>query len=198
MFSGIVEATSQILEAQERPGVVQIKVKKPSDFNDLKEGDSIAVNGICLTVEKFNEDFIQFALAAETLQVTKWKASKLSGQLVNLERSLRFGDRLHGSIMTGHVDAVGTINQRLEEGESLFLWVKVPEECMKFMWKKSSVILNGVSLTINEVKDDLIQVCLIPETLQRTNLKNLQTSDPINIEIDFLNRSVAHLIKDKI
>ena len=198
MFSGIVEATGQILEAQKRPGVIQIKIKKPSDFNDIKEGDSIAVNGICLTVESFDEDSMQFALAAETLQVTGWKADELIGQNVNLERSLRFGDRLHGSIMTGHVDTVGHIAKVQEEGESWFVWVNVPEDYMKFMWKKSSVILNGVSLTINEVDSSSLQVCLIPETLQRTNLKQLNVNDPINIEVDFLNRSVAHLIKDKI
>lgn len=198
MFSGIVEATSPITEAIQRPGVVQIKVKKPSDFSDLSDGDSIAVDGVCLTIEQFDENLIQFALAAETLQVTGWKANTLLRKEVNLERSLRFGDRLHGSIMTGHVDAVGEVIRRQEEGESLFLWVRVPEDCMKFMWKKSSVILNGVSLTINEVVGQELQVCLIPETLTRTNLKNLKISDPINIEIDFLNRSIAHLIKNKI
>lgn len=198
MFSGIVEATGQILEAQKRPGVIQIKIKKPNDFNDIKEGDSIAVNGICLTVEAFDDESMQFALAAETLQVTGWKAENLKGQEVNLERSLRFGDRLHGSIMTGHVDTVGHIAKVIEEGESWFMWVEIPEDYMKFMWKKSSVILNGVSLTINEVEANKLQVCLIPETLQRTNLKQLKNSDPINVEVDFLNRSVAHLIKDKI
>lgn len=198
MFSGIVEATGQILEAQKRPGVIQIKIKKPNDFNDIKEGDSIAVNGICLTVEAFDDESMQFALAAETLQVTGWKAENLKGQEVNLERSLRFGDRLHGSIMTGHVDTVGHIAKVIEEGESWFMWVEIPEDYMKFMWKKSSVILNGVSLTINEVEANKLQVCLIPETLQRTNLKQLKKADPINVEVDFLNRSVAHLIKDKI
>ena len=198
MFSGIVEATGQILEAQKRPGVIQIKIKKPNDFNDIKEGDSIAVNGICLTVEAFDDESMQFALAAETLQVTGWKAENLKGQEVNLERSLRFGDRLHGSIMTGHVDTVGHIAKVIEEGESWFMWVEIPEDYMKFMWKKSSVILNGVSLTINQVEANKLQVCLIPETLQRTNLKQLKNSDPINVEVDFLNRSVAHLIKDKI
>ncbi|MCH2533611.1 MAG: riboflavin synthase [Bdellovibrionales bacterium] len=198
MFSGIVEATGQILEAQKRPGVIQIKIKKPNDFNDIKEGDSIAVNGICLTVEAYDDNSVQFALAAETLQVTGWKAENLKGQEVNLERSLRFGDRLHGSIMTGHVDTVGHIADIIEEGESWFIWVEIPEDYMKFMWKKSSVILNGVSLTINEVEANKLQVCLIPETLQRTNLKQLKKADPINVEVDFLNRSVAHLIKDKI
>src|SRR4051812_1007571 len=107
MFSGIVEAQSRILKAEQDQNLVRITVEKPTDFNDLNAGDSIATSGVCLTVERFDEKTIQFALGAETLQVTGWTAEKLKGLQVNLERSLRFGDRVHGHVVSGHVDAVG-------------------------------------------------------------------------------------------
>ena len=186
MFSGIVEATGKVLSVEKRENVVQVQLSKPTDFNDLKIGDSISCNGVCLTVEKFSENTIQFSLANETLTVLKIEADKLLGQTWNLERSLRFGDRVHGHLVTGHVEFLGEVVRSEAVGESWFLDVKVPAQAKQFIWKKGSVALHGVSLTVNEFSNKIISVCLIPETVKRTNLGELKLGQMINVETDYL------------
>lgn len=191
MFSGIIEGKSRVETAIQRDEVVELHIVRPRHFNDLSIGDSIAVNGICLTVESFSTTDIQFAVAYETLKVTGWKAKTLQGLEVNLERSLRFGDRIHGHIVTGHVDAVGQIDSVQLIGENFILKIRFDESLRPFIWRKGSVALDGVSLTINEVTDQCLEVCLIPETLKRTNLGSLQRGDAINIEVDAMARGLV-------
>ena len=186
MFSGIVEATGKVLSIEKRENVVQVQLSKPNDFNDLKIGDSISCNGVCLTVEKFSETSMQFSLANETLTVLKIQPDKLLGQTWNLERSLRFGDRVHGHLVTGHVEFLGEVVRSEAVGESWFLDVKVPEEAKLYIWKKGSIALQGVSLTVNEFSNQIISVCLIPETVKRTNLGELKLGQMINVETDYL------------
>lgn len=197
MFSGIVEARVQLLEfvADDQPNssTARIKVKKPCEFNDLNIGDSIAVNGVCLTVEAFTDDYIQFALGAETLQATGWRPQNLGLQPMNLERSLRLGDRVHGHMVSGHVDGMAIIADLCRSKEHLSLKVRVPEFLLPFIWRKGSVALNGVSLTIHQVCGDQIEVGLIPETLRRTNLEFLNVGDRVTIEVDQLARGLARL-----
>lgn len=186
MFSGIVEAVGKVLSVEKRENVVQVQISKPVEFNDLKIGDSIACNGVCLTVEKFDSEKIQFSLANETLTLLKIDADKLSGQTWNLERSLRFGDRVHGHLVTGHVEFLGQVVRSEAVGESWFLDVKVPARAGHYLWKKGSVALQGVSLTVNEFANETVSVCLIPETLKRTNLAELKAGQLINVETDYL------------
>ncbi len=197
MFSGIVEAQSEIVSTSSQPGILRITVQKPVDFNDIKSGDSIAVNGICLTVEKFDQSKIEFALAAETLRVTGWDEVKLKTSKVNLERSLRMGDRVHGHFVSGHVDAMGKVEARRELGGSLELDISYPEALKPYIWKKGSWALNGVSLTVNEVQEKSASVCLIPETLERTNLSNLKSGDFVTIEVDPLARGLIHVMNTR-
>jgi riboflavin synthase len=192
MFSGIVEAVEPILSSQSLTGAVRIQVKKPSHFNDLNMGDSVAVNGICLTVETVSDLAITFALAAETLLVLKMDASQLQGQRVNLERSLRMGDRIHGHLVTGHVDSQGLVCRAEASGESWYLDVEVSSALAALIWKKGSITLHGVSLTVNEVRDRVVSVCLIPETLKRTNLKDLKVGDFVNVEPDYFAKALVH------
>lgn len=192
MFSGIVETSSQIVESFWRNELVQICIKKPQNFNDLSIGDSISVNGVCLTVEKFSEDLIQFALAAETLQITQWTPASLQGATVNLERSLRLNDRVHGHFVTGHVDGVVQIKdiERLKESE---IWIMtLPKGKRQFFWPKGSIALNGVSLTLNTVDAEEFSVCLIPETLKRTNLGSLEVGQSVLVEFDSYARGMVH------
>lgn len=186
MFSGIVEATSEVLFVEKRANVVRVKVSRPADFMDIKTGDSISCNGVCLTVETFDSETIQFSLANETLQLLKINSDELLGKIWNLERSLMFGDRVHGHLVTGHVEAVGTVVRSEAVGESWFLDVKVPGNMARYIWKKGSIALQGVSLTVNEFSNQVVSVCLIPETLKRTNLKLLQLGQAINVETDYL------------
>lgn len=197
MFSGIVEAQSEIVSTSSQPGILRITVQKPVDFNDIKPGDSIAVNGICLTVEKFDQTRIDFALAAETLRVTGWNETTLKSSKVNLERSLRMGDRVHGHFVSGHVDAMGKVEARRELGGSLELDISFPENLKPYIWKKGSWALNGVSLTVNEVRGNSASVCLIPETLDRTNLSNLKLGDSVTVEIDPMARGLVHALNTR-
>lgn len=191
MFSGIIEAVSEIKSSQELVNAFRIQVEKPKEFNDLRLGDSIAVDGVCLTVEAFDEGQMTFALAAETLRVLHWSPEKWLGKKLNLERSLRFGDRIHGHLVTGHVDSLGEVFQAELQGESFLLSVKVAPSVLPYIWKKGSITINGASLTINEVNQNLVEVCLIPETLKRTNLGFLEAGHYVNIEPDYMARAVV-------
>lgn len=199
MFSGIVESVQPILEAGAAEGVVRIRVKKPADFNDLKNGDSIAIDGVCLTVEEFSDSAIQFALAAETLKILRWPdAAGLVNRQVNLERSLRYGDRIHGHLVSGHVDSLATVTRTAREGESFFLFVDIPASVRSFVWNKGSITLNGVSLTVNNLVGNEVEVCLIPETQKRTNLANLKAGDFVNVEPDWMAKALTKALQTQL
>ncbi|AHI06729.1 riboflavin synthase subunit alpha [Bdellovibrio bacteriovorus W] len=195
MFSGIVESVMPILSSEELSHAYRIKVKKPNEFDDIKLGDSIACDGVCLTVEAFDQETLTFTLAAETIKVLQWTPESWLGKKLNLERSLRFGDRIHGHLVTGHVDSLGKILRAELQGESFFLDVQVQSTILPYVWKKGSVTLNGVSLTVNELVKDVVSVCLIPETLKRTNLGDLKVGSTINVEPDYMARAVQRAIE---
>lgn len=195
MFSGIVEAVAPALHGESQAGLYRLTLARPESFSDIKGGDSIAVNGVCLTVETFDQNSMTFALAAETLKVLQWSPDSLLQRPFNLERSLRFGDRLHGHLVSGHVDSLGTVLRSEAEGESWFLDVQLPSALRSFVWKKGSLALHGVSLTINEIEGDRVSVCLIPETLKRTNLGLMRPGDLINLEPDLIARAVVRALE---
>lgn len=198
MFSGIVEACASVSRVEPGDGVLRIFLSRPTDFNDLKAGDSVAVNGVCLTIEEPLGELMRFALAAETLQLTRWKAETLKGRSLNVERSLRWNDRIHGHLVTGHVDGVGSVKAIQAEGsESRRLWIKLEPQLMPYLWSKGSVALNGVSLTVNRVEQDAFEVCLIPETLKRTNLESLAVGDEVLIEVDNMARGLVNWLKQR-
>ena len=191
MFSGIVECQSLVLSASTRGGVVEICLVKPSHFNDLSLGDSICVNGVCLTLERFDQKSMIFALAAETLQITGWNEENLLNKSVNLERSLPLGGRIHGHLVTGHVEGLGEVVSFEKKGESAFLKITFPKDLTPYFWRKGSVTINGVSLTINQVEGQSFEVCLIPETLKRTNLNELIKGSQVNLEVDVFVRGIV-------
>jgi riboflavin synthase len=199
MFSGIVESVQPILSVQKGTGsLIRIKVKKPNEFNDLHNGDSVATDGVCLTVEAFDDQTITFALAAETLRVLQWSPENpdiLLGKKLNLERSLRFGDRIHGHLVTGHVDSLGTVTKSEGSGENWFLDVQVADSILPFIWKKGSITLNGVSLTVNDIKGSVASVGLIPETLKRTNLGELKVGGFVNVEPDYMAKALQRMLQ---
>jgi riboflavin synthase len=195
VFSGIVETQSRVLSARRDRELVIIDVERPENFDDLSIGDSVATSGVCLTVEKFDSKTITFALGAETLKITGWTEAKLQGAHVNLERSLRLGDRIHGHMVSGHVDATGEIAAVVDLGGSVRLDVKAPPQLLRYVWKKGSWAVNGVSLTINEVEGQIVSMTLIPETLRRTNLGELKKGDPVNLEIDMMARGMVAFLE---
>ncbi len=184
MFSGIVEAVSAVKNVQTNGNNIRVVVERPSTFSDIRGGDSIATNGVCLTVEHFTADDMTFSLGEETLKVTGWTEHFLKEIPLNLERSLRMGDRMHGHWVSGHVDTVGTITRK-DLGESVLLDVTIPNLDHRYVWHKGCVAINGVSLTINSINGNTISFCLIPETMERTNFKNLTINSAVNIEYDY-------------
>ena len=137
-------------------------------------------------------------MAAETLKVLQWSPENpeaLLGRKFNLERSLRFGDRIHGHLVTGHVDSVGKVTRSEGVGENWFLDVEVADSVLPFLWNKGSITLNGVSLTVNEVKGCTISVGLIPETLKRTNLGELKVGSQINVEPDYMAKALQRMLQ---
>lgn len=193
MFSGIVETTSLVTQFHCKPDSGVLKVKKPSFFNDLKAGDSVSVDGVCLTIESVegapsHEDMV-FSIGKETLNVTNWAERLVPERHVNLERSLRYGDRIHGHLVSGHVECLGELSFISELSGSTLLQISIPQDYRRFVAQKGSIAINGVSLTVNSLNDGLFSVCLIPETLRRTNLRDLKVGHVVNIETDFLLRS---------
>ena len=190
MFSGIVEAQSQILSVQNLDHALQIKIQRPEFFDDIKIGDSVAVNGACLTIESFTQADMSFTLAAETLKILNWTSAPWTDRLVNLERSLRFGDRIHGHLVSGHVDELATVVKSEKLGESWLLDIKINSTNKNHIWKKGSVTIHGTSLTVNDVMNSVVSVCLIPETIKRTNLASLKNNDLVNIEFDWMAKAL--------
>ncbi len=204
MFSGIIEEKAFILtthEPSQKSGTVVIEMLRPKTFDDIKIGDSIAVNGVCLTVEVFNDEKMQFTLGPETLKITKWTAKNLLTQELNLERSMKLGDRIHGHIVSGHVDTLGQIEVAHMNGEAFDLVLSLEKSYRKYFPKKSSWTVAGVSLTVNEVemKNERVWIssCLIPETLKKTNLAQVKVGQGINIEIDFMIRALIHSYEER-
>ena len=197
MFSGLVEAQAQVLKVEEAQGLIRMWVEKPRTFDDVQIGHSIACDGVCLTVEEVAASTLRFAMAAETLRVTGWSASHLTGHRFNLERALRLGDRLHGHLVLGHVDAMGKVSERTIAGESLVMAVAVPLALRPYFWEKGSCTVNGVSLTINSIRDGVACFCLIPETLEKTNLSGLAVGDAVTLEVDLLARGIMRLAQQQ-
>ena len=182
MFTGIVQAVGRIVQA--RPLVIETGGLL---LADVRVGDSICVQGACLTVTRKAKGKLWFDVSRETLRVT---AGLDRAGPVNLEKSLAFGDRLGGHLVTGHVDGVGTVLKRLGG----ILQAKVPRRLSKFVAAKGSICIDGVSLTVNRVKGDTFEVNLIPHTLQATTLKRLARGVKVNLEVDLIARYAARVL----
>jgi riboflavin synthase len=187
MFSGIVESTVEAIKDSilSKGSSLTFKVVRPVSFDDLKLGDSIAVNGICLTVEAMTSETLQFTMGSETLKILSKNVDYFLDHKLNLERSLRYGDRVHGHLVTGHVEGLGRVEHVFQDGESWLMQIKLPASLVKNVWSKGSIALNGVSLTINLVDQDCVGVCLIPETIKKTNLVDYPLGSFVTVETDY-------------
>ena len=191
MFTGIIEAVGRVQEVSATPGGMRIVVDAGAlPLADVKIGDSVAVDGICLTVVAQADTRLQFDVSRETLDCT---AGFGMGAHVNLEKSLRLADRLDGHLVSGHVDGVGQVRRFDAAGDNRRLVVDAPAEIAKYIARKGSVGLNGVSLTVNAVEHTCFEVNLIPHTLVATTLHALAVGMKINIEVDTLARYAERL-----
>lgn len=194
MFTGIIESEGTVLDLKSSGEDITLSISfDKNKFDDINLGDSIAVNGICLTTENIKDNKLSFHLSNESI-------SKIVGfkfnQKVNLERSLKLNDRISGHFVFGHVDGVAKVENiiRLDDCEQ---WViKVPNNLKKYIAKKGSIALNGVSLTINQVEGNILKVNLIPFTLNHTTFQFNDIGDNLNIEIDMLARYVESINKN--
>ena len=193
MFTGIIESVGQVTSLISKQGDFEIKIKyKSSCLNDVSLGDSISVNGICLTVKKFNKSFIYFDLSNETMS----RISELRvGGMVNLESSLRVNSKISGHFVFGHIDGVAKLTKNEIKSRSEEWTVKPPKKLMKYISEKGSVSINGVSLTVNSVNESTFKINLIPYTLEHTTLKNFDIGNKMNIEVDMLARYVETILK---
>ena len=192
MFTGIIEEIGQFSRLS--GGKITIACRKV--LEDVNIGDSIAVNGICLTVTTFDGGSFSADVMPETIRRTSLDNLKM-GDIVNLERALRLGDRFGGHIVSGHIDGVGRIKTMKSEGNAIIITVETSRDLLKQIASKGSVALDGMSLTVVEAGNDEFSVSLIPHTREVTNFKTKKTSSPVNIETDVLAKYVERLINFK-
>jgi riboflavin synthase len=193
MFTGIIEETGALLSFAETEAAYRLRIAANKVLDDLAIGDSIAVNGCCLTTVAFDQQSISFDLLAESVRLTSFSKVK-PGDPLNLERSLRFGGKVGGHFVTGHIDTVGTVDTAEFRGKDLYLSIRFPEAFAPLVAYKGSIAIDGVSLTVAEVKDNSIAVWLIPHTLQVTNLDAKHPGSLVNLEFDLLAKSVQRLL----
>lgn len=193
MFTGIIEAVGEITQITQKPNALGLHIAPGKlDMSDVKVGDSISVNGVCLTVTSLESTFFSVDVSDETLNSTHGLNSV--GNYVNLEKAMRLMDRLGGHLVSGHVDGVGEVIKFEQVGENYLLAIKIPASLLKYIAVKGSITVNGVSLTINRILDDCLEINLIPHTLAETNLKFLKPDERLNLETDMLARYIARLI----
>ncbi|CAH1386179.1 riboflavin synthase [Candidatus Nitrotoga sp. M5] len=194
MFSGIIADVGTIECTENCDGGLNLSVVTRSlGIEDVQLGDSIAVNGVCLTVVKIDGNRFSANVSQETLNCTV--GLEVQGNRVNLEKALRLADRLGGHLVSGHVDGVGEVVEFSDLVESWKLSVRVPQSLAKYIAVKGSITINGVSLTVNQVEGDVFSVNLIPYTLEVTTLNELSAGDKVNVEIDLIARYVERIMQ---
>ena len=197
MFTGIIETTGRIEAALVSPANLHLTIHAPKlGMHQVAIGDSIAVNGCCLTVVAKTGEAFSVDVSNETLSKT---CGFIQGAEVNLEKSLRFGDRLGGHLVSGHVDGIGTVTAIEDLGASWRLVIDAPAALAKFVARKGSITVNGVSLTVNNVSDladgrCTFEINIIPHTWQVTTIRGLNTGGKVNLEIDLLARYVERML----
>jgi len=196
MFTGLIADRGSVsaLELDDSGAKVRIATRLAAE---LGEGDSIAVNGVCLTATEVREDAFTAEVMAETLRRSSLGALR-TGAPVNLELALRAGDRLGGHVVQGHVDGTGTVAQIRAEGISRVLEIEVEPGLRRYLVEKGSVAIDGVSLTVSALSDDGFAVSLIPETLQRTGLGVVEVGATVNVEVDVLAKHVERLLGSQV
>ncbi len=194
MFTGIVEAVGTVESVSAAAETATVRIASGGlDLSDIAIGDSVAVNGVCLTVTDLGDDVLEFDVSAETLNVTSGFQAR---QRVNLEKSLRLDTRLGGHLVSGHVDAVGEVDEIVDYDGNRVMTVRFPHSLARYFARKGSVAVNGVSLTVNSVEEERFSVNLIPHTLAATNLGDLAKGSGVNLEIDLIARYVERMLSE--
>jgi riboflavin synthase len=199
MFTGLIEATGIITSIEKsNAGAVIWVASSNLDYSDVSIGDSIAVNGVCLTAVEFskqqNEASFRADLSQETLQRSCF-ANYVMGQKVNLEKALLPTTRLGGHLVSGHVDGIGKVQQRYKEGNSETFIISAPEPLYRYIAEKGSICVDGISLTVNAVDESGFRLTIVPHTLENTGMGDYEVATQLNLEVDLLARYTEQLLK---
>ncbi len=192
MFTGIIVGEGKVTKLNPKPksrSAIQMTVDLGKYARGLKVGQSVAINGVCLSATKISKNKCVFEMIDETTKKTDLGNVK-QGSTVNIERSLKVGDRLEGHFVLGHIDGVATITKIEKKPKEVKIWFKIPKKLTKYVVKKGSLALDGMSLTVVDVKKEIASVCLIPHTIIVTNFKSKKIGDKLNIETDVLGKYI--------
>ena len=194
MFTGIITGTGKIKKIEKNTknrSAIKVSVDLGKNSKGLKIGQSVALNGVCLSATKISNNLCMFEMIDETMKKTDLGNLKV-GSLINIERSLKIGERLEGHFVLGHVDGVATITKIEQKPKEVKVWFKIPKKLVKYVVEKGSIALDGISLTVVDTKNDLASVCLIPHTVEITNFKTKKIGDKLNIETDVLGKYILN------
>jgi riboflavin synthase len=193
MFTGLVEEVGECLWLRRTTETTQLMLTAPEISRGIHRGDSVAINGCCLTVTTHRKEQLSFDLLEETLRRTN--LGKLRpGAKINLERALAVGARMGGHFVQGHVDGVSSVISNVRDGKDTRLEISLPSEFARYIVSKGSICVNGVSLTVGELRDESFVVWIIPHTRSHTNLQYLETGDPVNLEYDILAKYAERIL----
>ena len=195
MFTGIIENIGKIIVIEEVNNNYLIKVEVTNLSINISNGDSIAVNGACLTVVNVKNNIFSFDLSPETMKLTSFKYLT-KDDLVNIEFPLTLNKFISGHITTGHIDTIGVIEKLLKDTDSWFIQIKVDKIYLKYIVHKGSICIDGISLTINQIQGNIIDLMVIPHTYQNTIIKNYSLGDSVNIEVDYIAKHLEKLKND--
>ncbi|HXV20015.1 MAG TPA: riboflavin synthase [Desulfuromonadales bacterium] len=193
MFTGLIEDLGTVRELRRESNLVRLTVGTAIPATELHLGDSVAVNGICLTVVAIGNGSFTADVSPETLDRSTL-GELAAGSRVNLERALRLSDRLGGHLVSGHIDAIATISERLQDRNAIRFTFRLPAAVNRFVAEKGSVAIDGISLTVNAVTDETFAVAVIPHTLAMTTLQEKKSGDRVNVETDLIARYIARLL----
>lgn len=189
MFTGLVEEKGSIVSIEHGSSSTKIQISCSKVLENIKIGDSICTNGICLTAFSFDNDSFYAFVMGETMRKTNLSSLQIEHE-VNLERALRVGDRLGGHIVTGHVDGTGLIGDIVEEDNAIWISIQAGRNITKYIIYKGSITIDGISLTVASVEEDMFKVCIIPHTQDETTLINKRVGDVVNLECDIVGKYI--------
>jgi riboflavin synthase len=196
MFTGIIEEIGVLKDIKRDTNDYQLTIAAKKMVEDVQLGDSIAVNGVCLTVTSFTSDQFTVDVMPETIKATSLQ-SLARGSHVNLERAMSANGRFGGHFVSGHVDSIGTVKSRHQVSNAVYFWIEVAPEMMKYIVAKGSIAIDGISLTVVETKDRLFSISIIPHTITETILQFRQSGDIVNIECDMLAKYMERLLEKR-
>jgi len=196
MFTGLIEAIGEVREIRRAGSEATLMLQMPPSFSDCRPGDSVAVDGVCLTITAIRGNLSSLDLSMETLERSTLGGLKPGG-MVNLERAIRLSDRLGGHLVSGHVDGTGILKSIGREGRSWLIQISLDPSLGRYLIEKGSIAVDGISLTINNCTENSFSVAIIPETTRKTTLLKKRAGDTVNVEIDMISKYIEKFIDQR-